>query len=453
MRFIVVRFLTLLGISSIALLPAFALAQTSTSSVESQISESNAQIQSLQSDIDTYTKQLDTLSTQKQTLQSNLTEITVTTKKTNAQLSQTQSQITTANLTLDQLGSEITSKEAEIDLDREALASSLRDIATADNVPFIAALVSANTLEQAWTDIDTIAQLNKALSSNAEELAGDKNVLSQQQTSVSNTKDQLTTAQTNLVTQKGQLQAEAAAKKELLSETSAQADSYSQLIAQKKAQEVEFENQLTQLQNSLKSVSQSVIPQSGKGVLAWPFSASIMGGCPSLQSYLGNPYCITQYFGNTPFATANPSIYSGSNGHNGLDIGVPIGTPVEAALDGTVLATGDTDLAHDAAGAQCLSFGKWIMLEHDNGLNTMYAHLSVIGVSQGQAVTQGQVIGYSGMTGYATGPHLHFGVYATAGVKILTLGEFRGATTPCENASMPVAPANAYLNPLSYLPV
>jgi hypothetical protein len=43
-------------------------------------------------------------------------------------------------------------------------------------------------------------------------------------------------------------------------------------------------------------------------------------------------------------------------------------------------------------------------------------------------------------------------VYATAGVKILTLGEFRGATTPCENASMPVAPADAYLNPLSYLP-
>jgi murein DD-endopeptidase MepM/ murein hydrolase activator NlpD len=131
---------------------------------------------------------------------------------------------------------------------------------------------------------------------------------------------------------------------------------------------------------------------------------------------------------------------------------VPIGTPVEAALAGTVLATGDTDLAHDAAGDQCYSFGKWIMLEHDNGLNTMYAHLSVISVTKGQSVSQGDVIGYSGMTGYATGPHLHFGVYATAGVKILTLGEFRGATTPCENASMPVAPADAYLNPLSYLP-
>jgi murein DD-endopeptidase MepM/ murein hydrolase activator NlpD len=91
------------------------------------------------------------------------------------------------------------------------------------------------------------------------------------------------------------------------------------------------------------------------------------------------------------------------------------------------------------------------MLEHSNGLNTMYAHLSVISVSKGQSVNTGDVIGYSGMTGYATGPHLHFGVYATAGVKITTLGAYRGATTPCQNASMPVAPANAYLNPLSYL--
>lgn len=445
MRFILVLIL-------LALAPS-AFAQTSTSSIESQIQASNDQISSLQTDIDNYTKQLTTLSTQKQTLQSNLTSITVTTEKTTAQLSQTQNKITTANLTLNQLGSEIQSKQDQIELDRDTLASSLREIASNDGVPFIAALFSTNTLEEAWTDIDTIAQLNKALASNAEQLSGDTNVLAQQQTSVSNTKTQLSSLQTNLVTQKGQLAATAAAKKELLAETNSQAASYQKLIAQKKAQQIEFQNQLTALQNSLKSVSQSAIPTSGAGILAWPFSSTIMDNCPSLKSYLGNPYCITQYFGNTPFATANPSIYSGSNGHNGLDIGVPIGTPVQAALTGTVLATGDTDLAHDSAGAQCWSFGKWVMLEHDNGLNTMYAHLSVISVSQGQAVSAGEVIGYSGMTGYATGPHLHFGVYATAGVKIQTLGEFRGATTPCENASMPVAPANAYLNPLSYLPV
>ncbi|MDR3546918.1 MAG: peptidoglycan DD-metalloendopeptidase family protein [Candidatus Pacebacteria bacterium] len=433
-------------------IPAVSFAQTaSTSTVQAQIDANTKQISALQSDIDQYQKQLNTLSTQKQTLQSNLKSISVTTQKTQTQLKVTQSQISTANLTLDQLGSQIQSKEAEIQLDRATLAASLRQIASTDNIPFIAALVSADTLVQAWTDIDTAAQLNKALSANAISLSTDTQVLSTQQQSVSNTKDQLTGLQKNLVTQQGQLQATAAAKKTLLAQTSSQESSYQKLIAQKKAQQAIFQNQLTSLENSLKSVSQSAIPQSGAGILAWPFSASVMNGCVSLQSALGNPYCITQYFGNTPFATANPSIYKGSNGHDGLDIGVPIGTPVEAALAGTVLATGNTDLAHDGAGDQCYSFGKWVMLEHSNGLNTMYAHLSVISVSKGQTLNAGDVLGYSGMTGYATGPHLHFGVYATAGVKIQTLGEFRGATTPCANATMPVAPANAYLNPLSYL--
>ena len=55
------------------------------------------------------------------------------------------------------------------------------------------------------------------------------------------------------------------------------------------------------------------------------------------------------------------------------------------------------------------------------------------------------------MTGYATGPHLHFGVYASEGTEIMTLRQFRGATIGCADATMPVATLTAYLNPLSYL--
>ena len=179
-----------------------------------------------------------------------------------------------------------------------------------------------------------------------------------------------------------------------------------------------------------------------------------MASCVGKESALGNPDCITQYFGNTAFATQNPQIYN-NMGHDGVDIGVPIGTPVEAALDGFVLGTGNTDV-YAPNGQMCYSFGKWVMLQHPNGLDTLYAHLSdnTI-VSKGQTVTTGQLIGYSGMTGYATGPHLHFGVYAASGVQIMDFGKWRGSTgTPCTAAGaiLPVAPTNAYLNPLSYLP-
>jgi murein DD-endopeptidase MepM/ murein hydrolase activator NlpD len=216
----------------------------------------------------------------------------------------------------------------------------------------------------------------------------------------------------------------------------------------KKAQEKAFENQLTQLQSQLKSVGKASIPVVQTGVLAWPYSPTFATSCAGKSGALGNVHCITQYFGNTAFAASGA--YNGS-GHNGIDIGMPVVTPVMASLSGTVLGTGNTDLSHDAAGNQCYSFGKWVMVKHANGLATMYAHLSQISVSAGQGVTTGDVLGYSGMTGYATGPHLHYGVYASAGVQILTLNQFRGAKTACGGASMPVAPLNAYLNPMSYL--
>ena len=92
------------------------------------------------------------------------------------------------------------------------------------------------------------------------------------------------------------------------------------------------------------------------------------------------------------------------------------------------------------------------MIKHNNGLNTMYAHLSQIGVSEGQQVSTGDVIGYSGETGYATGPHLHFGVYVSSVTKIIRLGEATNGTAPCSRAVMPVPPLAGYLNPLSYLP-
>jgi murein DD-endopeptidase MepM/ murein hydrolase activator NlpD len=419
--------------------------------IQAQIDAHNQAITSLKNEIAGYQTQLTTLGSQKQTLQSALKTIEISREKTAAELTITQNEVAAANLSLQKLGVQITTKKAAISLDQEAIASSLRRVQTTDTLPFIAMLVSADSLTSAWQEADTQMQLQQALNSRVQALSQDTTQLNQQQNAVSGTKTQLVGLTTTLSTQKGALDANAATKQQLIAQTKSKESAYQSLIAQKKAQEKSFESELSSLENSLKSVSASQIPHTGSGILAWPFSTTVMNTCPGKAGALGNPFCITQYFGNTAFATANASVYSGM-GHDGLDIGIPTGTPVEAALAGTVLGTGNTDLAHNAAGAQCYSFGKWVMLKHSNGLNTMYAHLSAISVSQGQSVAQGELLGYSGMTGYATGPHLHFGVYASSGVQIITLNQFRGATTPCADATMPVAPKNAYLNPLSYLP-
>ena len=93
--------------------------------------------------------------------------------------------------------------------------------------------------------------------------------------------------------------------------------------------------------------------------------------------------------------------------HNGVDIAAPLGTPIVAPLDGTVI-----DVNTHQTG------GKQLIIKHINGYRTGYAHLSKYAVNKGDKVKQGQVIAYVGNTGVSTGPHLHFTVTNPMGIKV-----------------------------------
>lgn len=116
----------------------------------------------------------------------------------------------------------------------------------------------------------------------------------------------------------------------------------------------------------------------GSGILGYPCSGPI-------TSPFG--YRIHPIFGTT--------IY-----HSGIDIGVDEGTPVHAADSGVVIYSG----------SGLTGYGNVVIIDHGNGLSTLYAHNSALLVSEGESVSKGQVVAYSGMTGYATGPHVHFEV-------------------------------------------
>jgi len=108
---------------------------------------------------------------------------------------------------------------------------------------------------------------------------------------------------------------------------------------------------------------------------------------------------ITQYFGE------NPDFYKqwGYAGHNGVDFGIPNGTPIMASVDGTV----------EKAEFENNGYGNFVKLSHMDGATkyyTYYGHLQSFSVKVGQKVTAGTVIGLSNNTGASTGPHLHFGI-------------------------------------------
>lgn len=99
----------------------------------------------------------------------------------------------------------------------------------------------------------------------------------------------------------------------------------------------------------------------------------------------------------------------GIHGYNGVDLASAYGAPIYAAAAGEVI------ISHSDGGWNG-GYGNYVVIRHDNGTQSLYAHNSSNAVSVGETVTQGQVIGYMGATGKATGTHLHF--------------EIRGATNP-----------------------
>lgn len=117
---------------------------------------------------------------------------------------------------------------------------------------------------------------------------------------------------------------------------------------------------------------------------------SLAGGSgPAISGFFAHP---------VPGATKTQGIH----GYNGVDLGAGVGTPVRASAAGTVIVS--------KSGGWNGGYGSYIVIDHPNGTQTLYAHLSKNIVWSGQSVVQGQVIGNVGNTGRSTGAHLHFEV-------------------------------------------
>jgi len=406
-------------------------AQTATTTVDQtdirqKIDRRNQDIANLEREITNYQNQIYILDNQATTLSSTIKSLQLTQKKLADNIKVTENKIAEQNLEIQDLSSKIIVHTNIISDDKRIVMHTFSTLEQQDDITIFDIFLGSKSISQVINSLDQLGTLQDNVHNRINDLSHAKANLQSAKTLSEKARANLVTLNKQLSDQKAITVATAAAQNKLLRDTRQSESQYQSILEEKARLKDAFEQEILGYQSQLaNTVDSAKLPHTGSGILSWPL----------------DNITITQYFGNTAFSTANPQIYSGK-GHTGVDFRASIGTPVKAALSGIISGMGNSDLIPG-----CYSFGKWIMIKHPNGLSTLYAHLSVQSVITGSTVSTGQIIGYSGNTGYTTGPHLHFGVYATQGVVIGPLTSSKN----CHNAIIPIAPFQAYLNPLSYL--
>jgi len=404
-------------------------AQTITTSTAQSLSrqELEAQVQAKAKQLDDINKQMEatkqnlkgttaerlTLQKQLNTIQGNINQLDLGIKSDQITVQKLNLEVTTLGYDIQDIQSSASDKKAAIekllvelqksDRDNNLLAVFLRNGSLADGI--LEAQTLSNLQGQLATDVVDLSNLSEKYNNKIQE--------------ADNKKSDITSHQQDLANKKSIVEDQKNEQQQILKSTKDKESVFQQQLTELEKEQQQIASEVDALDAVLRTkIDPSLLPTPGHAVLVVPVWGDDVPGD------------ITQGYGATAFAKNG---YAG-HWHNGIDFAATIGTPILAADDGEVLATGNQD-AYCYKGA----YGKFIVIKHANNLTTLYGHLSKQIVAKGATVKRGQVIGYSGMTGYATGPHLHFTVFAGPTFYI-------GPSRVCGPM-----PYGGDLNPLSYL--
>lgn len=372
----------------------------------------NKELETINQKIQETQKSLETTTVRGKTLQQEISRI-------DRSIGQVNLNIRSSELTIDKLSLEIVSlddkieqREAELEKKRSSISETLRQVQLLDNENMLMRFLKSGSLAEGLAKTQAVSDLNDGLLIAISDIERIKTELNQQLEVASGKKNSKEQEAQTLKVKKDIIEDQRSERQTVLAQTNNQERTYQKMLAEFERQQQEISSQIEEIEATLRGeYDQSLITAARAGALARPVS-----GAP-----------VTQGYGATAFAQR---AYK-SKFHNGIDYGARIGTPLMAAEDGEVIAA--------SMATSRLQYGYYILIKHDNGLTTLYAHMSRFSVAKGAQVKRGQVIGYSGNTGYTTGPHLHFTVYQSATVQLKT---FTGAG---------LVPVGVTVNPANYL--
>ncbi len=403
--------------------------------LKGKISDKTSEITKIEQEIAKYQKELNVLGGKSDTLKNSISKLNTTRKKLQADIRYTQFRIDSSTDKIKKLEIKINTKDSDIKKSTKAISTAIRSIDEVETKSLIEVMLSNDTISSFLDNVENLKQLQTVVKKKLTELRRFKVELEIIKEKNEEQKRSLQSSKSELNDQKQIAENNKAEKSRLLKVTKNKESNYKKLVAKKKEQKATFERELLAIESQLRAViDPNSIPKPGTKIFSPPLDGADYKSCYDGSTKSKN--CVTQYFGNTPFARSGA--YRGKT-HNGMDFRARTPQKVKAVLEGTVVRV-------NSSVASMCQYGKWVVIKHNNGLTTLYAHMSMVKAVAGQEVNTGDVIGYSGNSGYSTGPHLHFTTYASQAVKFKNYKCKSGPTV-----SVPVAALNAYLNPLDYL--
>lgn len=385
--------------------------------LKAAIEKKKQEEQELSNQIKAVQNVLETTAGEKQTLQRELNQI-------NNNVKQLDLGIKYSKTAAEKLGYEIQDTQYSIKESEQRIAERRKEIAemlrqtqqkdTSEGV--LVSILKGKSLTDTVGEIQALIEFQNKFSQDIDELQGYTVELDGQLKTAEEKKRQKEIERENFKNKKVILDQTKQYQQQLLSQTKNKEQIYQNSLVELKKRSDQIDAEIARLEEEArKGINFGALPKIDTGPLMMPAQGRI-----------------TQGYGATPFAVKNYA----SKRHNGIDIAGSIGTPIYAAADGRVAGIADQDL-YCRKGA----YGRFVTITHYNGLTTLYAHLSLWTVSEGQEVKKGDLIGYMGNTGFSTGPHLHFTVYATPTFKI----------APALKSCGPKMPFGGDVNPFDYL--
>ncbi len=428
-----VRKITIICLIGTLIFPTFLLnpkivageiAQNNSSSIpltredlQARIQQKTQELEAVNKQLETTQKNLEDTQNQSRTLQKELASLQNTVNQLDLSIQSDKLSIQKLNLEIDSLNYDLKDTQVSIDDKKIAINKLLVEIQKKDSEEsnLLAIFLKNNTLADSVLETQSLANLRSQLALDIKNLFNLSETLNNKIQERNNKKSEIQLRQNNLTARKGIVNEQKEIRKVILAQTKNQEGIYQQQLEELKKQQDEIADEISQIENQLRaSFNVSLLPVKRPGVLAWPLQGAIR---------------ITQHYGEKSYLYRYKP-------HNGLDLGASIGTPVFAADDGVIMAVDNNDRSR----WQKYQYGKYILIKHNNGLATLYAHLSEQFVAVGMDVKRGNLIGYSGKTGYATGPHLHFGVYWAPSIIMKSIPPAAG-----------LVPVGVTINPEDYL--